>query len=88
MLESKRTSLYKSEIKKIKNKKILEELKTVLSLLIDEERLPDKYLLHPLIGNYAGYMECHIRPDILLIFNIEEKTLYLYRIGSHSKLFK
>jgi len=41
-----------------------------------------------LFGNYKKYMECHLKPDVLLIFRIIRTELYLYRIGSHSNLFK
>ena len=44
---------------------------------------------HLLIGNYKGCMECHIEPDLLLIWEQDdtEKTIMLDRIGSHSELF-
>jgi mRNA interferase YafQ len=44
---------------------------------------------HPLSGDYIGVRECHIKPDVLLIYWIDEKnkTLVLERIGSHSELF-
>lgn len=51
--------------------------------------LPAKYRNHQLIGNYVGYMECHIRPDWLLIYKIEKNKLILTlsRTGTHSDLF-
>ena len=45
---------------------------------------------HLLTGNYAGYRECHIRPDWLLLYKKEDKelrVLNLYRTGSHSDIF-
>lgn len=83
----KRSSAFKSEVKKIKNKSDIEALKTVLSFLIEEE-LPEKYRPHALVGNYIGYLECHVKPDLLLIYRIDEDVLFLYRIGSHANLFK
>jgi mRNA interferase YafQ len=83
-----RSSVFKKEIKKIKDESIFAELETVITLLVKNLPLPEKYKLHPLIGNYKNYMECHLKPDVLLIFRITETELYLYRIGSHSNLFK
>lgn len=90
MLTIIRSNKFKTDIKKIKNKKDIEELKKVLVMLAHEEILPPKYKAHPLIGNYQGYMECHVKPDLLLIYkqSAEELCLYLLRVGSHSKLFK
>ena len=49
-----------------------------------------KYKDHALSGNYKNYRECHIKPDLLLIYKIEKSELILYavHIGSHSDLFK
>ncbi len=88
MLEIKRASAFKTDVKKIKDKRALEELKYVLTCLIEEKELDKKYCLHPLTGNYKNYMECHIRPDLLLVFRATNGILYLYRIGSHAGLFK
>lgn len=50
--------------------------------------LPEKYKDHALIGNWIGCRECHIRPDFLLIYKIDDSnTVTLARLGSHSELF-
>ncbi|MCC8150052.1 MAG: type II toxin-antitoxin system YafQ family toxin [Lachnospiraceae bacterium] len=49
--------------------------------------LPDKNRDHTLIGQYAGYKECHILPDWLLIYRINGNELLLYRTGTHAELF-
>ena len=68
-----------------------------ISLLVDvveklKVRIPldEKYKDHPLSGNYKGYRECHIQPDWLLIYLIENDilTLTLVDTGTHSDLFK
>lgn len=60
----------------------------VLYKLLNNEPLPEKYRDHALIGNWHGYRECHIKPDLLLIYKVStENTLRLARIGSHSQLF-
>ena len=51
--------------------------------------IPQKMKPHNLIGNYKGCLECHIMPDLLLIWEQDEteKEIYLLDIGSHSDLF-
>jgi len=88
MLNIIRSSAFKTEIKKFKDESIFTELETVVSLLVSNLPLPEKYKPHPLRGNYKNYMECHLKPDVLLIYRITEVDLYLYRIGSHSNLLK
>ena len=77
---------YKLVLKRGYDTKLLEE---VLEILVKEDPLPQKYLDHPLVGNYAGHRECHITPDWLLIYKIEKGilTLSLTRTGTHSDLF-
>ena len=64
------------------------KLKTVLSILINEEQLPQKNRDHKLVGNYKDRRECHIEPDWLLIYKIIEEDIIFERTGSHSDLFK
>ena len=54
------------------------------------EKLPQNYLDHALTGDFIGFRECHIEPDWLLIYKIENEilTLTLTRTGTHSDLFK
>lgn len=67
----------------------IQKLKDVIALLRENTPLPAKYLDHALSGNYAGYRECHIEPDWLLIYKIKNDTLTLVlsRTGTHSDLF-
>ena len=55
----------------------------------NQEKLPEKYCDHPLFGNYKDFRECHIQPDWLLIYSIDDKDLelYLFRTGTHSDLY-
>ena len=63
-------------------------LDEVIALLSQGEKLPEKYRDHALIGNWLGHRECHILPDWLLIYRIENDVLVLTlsRTGSHSDL--
>lgn len=65
------------------------ELEAVLKLLVSEQQLPSVYRDHALSGNYQGFRECHIHPDWLLIYRIEQNrmTLVAVRTGTHSDLF-
>ncbi len=49
--------------------------------------LEDKYRDHVLKGEYATFRECHIKPDLLLVYKIDGGLLKLVDIGSHSELF-
>lgn len=84
------SSRFKKDLKSYKYDKVfLVELEKVLDILAKGKDLPDKNLNHPLIGEFKGCFECHIKPDILLIYKIEKSELIvlLLRAGSHSNLF-
>ena len=61
----------------------------VVDLLVKGITLPAKYRNHSLTGNYQGWMECHIQPDWLLVYQIDgdQLILFLARTGTHSDLF-
>jgi len=90
MLEVVPTTSFKRDLKKYKHKKdIIKELYDVISLLSNEKSLDPSKKDHGLVGNYVNYRECHVKNDVLLIYQVEKKTnsLYLARFGSHSELF-
>jgi mRNA interferase YafQ len=68
-----------------------EAIQEVITLLVNEQPLPDKYRDHALVNsrNYKDMRECHIEPDWLLIYKIVRKNLILklIRTGTHSDLF-
>jgi mRNA interferase YafQ len=61
----------------------------VVQLLVEQKPLPEKYNDHALTGNWAGHRDCHILPDWLLIYRIDDESLILTatRTGTHSDLF-
>jgi mRNA interferase YafQ len=77
---------YKLAIKRSLKISLLEEVVAALAL---GEPLPDKNKDHALTGNWVGYRECHILPDWLLIYRIENDVLVLTlaRTGTHNDLF-
>lgn len=65
-------------------------VRTAISILQRDGKLPDSYKSHKLAGNHAGQWECHIKPDWLLVWeqnDTELRLLFLYT-GSHSDIFR
>lgn len=85
------TNQFKKDLKLAKKQgKTLSKLLSVIELLANGEPLDKKYRDHALTGDYSGTRECHIEPDWLLVYEIRNNVLILvlYRLGSHSELFK
>lgn len=90
MLTLKTTSQFRKDYKRVKRRGCdLSLLETVLSALLKEEALDDRFRDHGLTGNYLGFRECHIQPDWLLIYAIDHGQLILTasRTGTHADLF-
>ncbi len=91
MLE--RASAFKRDYKRVKAtsrhmKDVDTLLRAVLVELLADQALPESRRDHALSGDWAGYRECHIKPDLLLIYRKPDPdTLRLARLGSHSELF-
>ena len=89
--EIKFTTQFKKDLKLAKKQnKGLDKLFEVINTLAEGGTLETKYRDHELSGNYKGTRECHIEPDWLLVYEIKNDVLVLmlYRVGSHSELFK
>ncbi|TXJ35906.1 type II toxin-antitoxin system YafQ family toxin [Brachyspira aalborgi] len=88
MYRFKPSSKFRKQYKKL-NQKEKEITKKIINKLLNNEILESKYKDHKLIGKYAGFRECHIKPDLLLIYKKENNALILVciAIGSHSDLF-
>ena len=88
MLNIVRTTTFKKEYKKsLKQGKSRCKIEEVLYNLAYKIPLDQKFRDHKLSNNYLGKRECHIEPDWLLIYEVTESELILYRVGSHSELF-
>lgn len=85
------TNRYKKHLKKISKRNIddVKKINDVVNTLQRGEKLAERFKDHALIGNFIGHRECHITPDILLIYKIEENILILELVdtGSHADLF-
>jgi mRNA interferase YafQ len=68
----------------------IEDLDKVVNMLANGEELPPEYKNHQLKGKYTGCSECHINPDWLLIYRINNDILEitLTHTGTHSDLFR
>jgi len=88
-----RSSAFKRDFKRVyatpRHRKDIEKLLLdVISYLVAGDQLPKAQRVHDLVGDWIGYRECHIKPDLLLIYKLPDaKTLRLARLGSHSELF-
>ena len=82
------SSTFKRDIKSLSETE-RQETQEVIRKLAGDEKLDAKYRDHQLLGKLKAFRECHVRPDLLLIYRINDDILelYLYRIGSHSKLY-
>lgn len=60
----------------------------ILSDILSLKTLNTKYKDHALIGNWKGYRECHIFPDLIMIYKTTDEYLLLATIGTHSDIFK
>ena len=85
------TSQFKRDYKKKQRHEksldaILDEVLT--NLAAEPNHLPNKFRDHPLKGNYSGCRECHLKPDLLLIYVSTATEIRLIRLGSHSDLFE
>lgn len=90
MLFLKYSARFKKDLKSFQyHKDVLLTLEKVLDFLIAGNSLPKKYHAHSLKGEFKGCFECHLRPDVLLIYkkDRQEISILLLRIGSHSDLF-
>lgn len=90
MYHIKYTNKFKKSYKLMKKRGYdLSLLEAVITKLSKGIPLEEKHRNHMLTGNFAGYHECHIKPDWLLIYLIENDILTLTMIdtGSHSDLF-
>lgn len=83
------SSKFDKQYKKIAKTKDIILVDDIITTLLSGKKLDRKHKNHPLKGNYKGYNECHIKPDLLLIYKKNDDILVLscIRLGSHNKLF-
>jgi mRNA interferase YafQ len=87
----KRTSRFKRDYRREKSGKLGKRLDALLgeiiALLLEDKPLPQRAVDHQLAGEWSDYRDCHIRPDLVLIYRKpDDTTLELVRLGSHNEL--
>ncbi|HCL78349.1 MAG TPA: type II toxin-antitoxin system mRNA interferase toxin, RelE/StbE family [Synergistaceae bacterium] len=92
MRSIRQTAAFKRDFKRVSKgtarTALKERFMTVVSTLAEDEALPLPYRDHALGGNWHGHRECHITPDlILLYYTAEPDQLVLVRLGSHAEIF-
>lgn len=88
MLDVRYSTKFKKDFKScVKRRYKMTLLQQIIDILRVSDTLPSKYSNHNLTGNYAGYQECHIEPNWLLIYRRDENELLLHRTGTHADLF-
>jgi mRNA interferase YafQ len=88
-----RSTAFKRDFRKAKAisryRDLDERLASVLRLLVNDRPLPPRNHDHALSGNWSGYRDCHLWPDLLLIYaKPSPDVLRLVRLGSHRDLFE
>lgn len=78
---------YKREAKNPHHADIGSLFGEVLDHLLNETPLPEANRDHPLKGDWKGYRDCHLKPDLVLIYRKTEEEIELVRVGSHSEIF-
>lgn len=85
-----RTTRFKRDYKREKKSdpELDGDLVDVIKMLATDAELPNRFRDHPLTGAWKGFRDCHVRPDLVLIYEKRGKdVLLLARLGSHSELF-
>jgi mRNA interferase YafQ len=86
-----RATQFKKDVKLARKRgKDLAKLKAILDLLMDGDPLPAVYKDHPLRGKFEGSRDCHIGPDWILIYTLNDNGAHVCfeRTGTHSDLFR
>ncbi|WP_455480177.1 type II toxin-antitoxin system YafQ family toxin [Bartonella sp. B23] len=86
-----RTAIFKRDFKREmrgRHRSLLEvDLRQIIEALANDRPLEPRYHDHALIGNWKDYRDCHIRPNLVLLYRlIGQHRLILVRLGSHSQL--
>lgn len=87
----KQSSQFKRDLKRESKgqyrQSLTQDFIAIVEALAQDQPLPEKYRDHPLIGNLKDCRDCHIKPDLILIYRkSDESSLELVRLGTHSEL--
>jgi mRNA interferase YafQ len=83
------TKQFERDLRRMRKRgKDIAKLKGVMTMLIEEQLLSERYRDHPLMGNWQGRRECHIEPNWLLIYKLQRSEIIFERTGTHADLFE
>ena len=89
MLTPVHSTAFRRDVRKAEKRgKDMGKLRALLTLLIEQRSLSERYRDHPLKGSWAGYRDAHVEPDWLLIYRVAGDELHLVRTGTHADLFE
>jgi len=84
-----RLSQFKKDYKKqVRSGRSVDDIDEVIRLLLTGEPLAAKHRDHPLKGEWSDFRECHVRPDLVVIYQRQSSVLELVRLGDHAELFE
>lgn len=91
MRKIERTSQFKRDFKRESKGRyrstLIDDFREIVEALADDQVLPERHRDHALTGDWKDHRDCHIRPDLVLIYRKPNSdTLQLVRLGSHSQL--
>ncbi|MFW2176275.1 MULTISPECIES: type II toxin-antitoxin system YafQ family toxin [unclassified Moraxella] len=82
------TNQFKRDIKKRYLDLVTPEWGEVFQCLTQRKPLPEKYCDHPLHGDKKGFRDCHVKPDLVLIYKINEQDIVeFHQLNTHSEIF-
>ncbi len=81
------TNGFKRDAKKHYLSLVSKEWAEVFNCLLFDKPIPEKYQDHALVGNFRGFRDCHIKPDLVLIYKVTDDVVELHQLGTHSEIF-
>ena len=89
MYTPRRLPTFKKDYKKeSRSGRSVDDVDAVIRLLLTGQPLVAKYKDHPLKGEWRDFRECHVRPDLVIIYRAQGSILELVRLGDHAELFE
>ena len=89
MREIDRSTRFKRDVDRMRKRgKDLSKLTVVIDLLVEGKPLPRRYRDHALTGDLAGFRDCHMEYDWVLIYAIQGNILLLFRTGTHADILE
>jgi len=89
MKQLSQTTQFTRDVRRMRKRgKDLSRLQDVVRLLASGSALDPKFRDHPLGGSWQPSRDCHVEPDWVLIYTIDQDSLRLERTGTHSDLFR